>query len=158
MIIVKNMTRYPRTFLTISLLAVAVFFIVRCTGKSDVASGPITDKKGHAFAGSQTCANCHKDIYQKHLQTAHYLTTREARAEFIKGSFETGKNAYYYNKSVVVAMEQRADSFYQVEYFRDQEKKRRPFQIVVGSGTMGQSYLYWSDHKLFQLPITFFIK
>ena len=53
-------------------------------------------------------------------------------------------------------MEKREDGFYQVEYFRETEKKAHRFDIVIGSGTMGQSYLYWMNNHLFQLPITYF--
>ena len=47
-----------------------------------------------AFAGSESCAGCHKDIYNSHIHTAHYLTTRPALQQYIKGSFETGKNEF----------------------------------------------------------------
>jgi hypothetical protein len=53
-------------------------------------------------------------------------------------------------------MEKRNNGFYQVEYFRGKEKNVHPFNIVIGSGTMGQSYLYWKNNYLYQLPITYF--
>jgi hypothetical protein len=112
--------------------------------------------KGEKFAGSETCMKCHKAIYDNQIHTAHYLTSRPAIAEYIKGSFEPGKNKYYYNQSVAVAMEKRGDSFYQVEYYKTTEKKVRRFDMVIGSGTMGQSFLSWKDNYLFQLPITYF--
>ena len=151
----KRLLRYPRTILTVCTLVTGCIFLVRCADKKQ-DDGPIQNALGEKFAGSASCAGCHKDIYEHHLKTAHYLTSRPATAEYIKGSFEAGKNAYFFNASVVVAMEKRDSGFYQVEYFRDQVKKAKKFDIVVGSGTMGQSFLYWSDHKLFQLPITYF--
>ncbi len=108
------------------------------------------------FVGSAACASCHKDIAESHIHTAHYQTSQEASKESIKGSFEDGKNKYYYNKSVFVAMEKRDSGFYQVEYFKETEKKARRFDIVVGSGTKGQSFLNWRNENLFQLPITYF--
>ena len=30
------------------------------------------------FAGSAACASCHKDIYESHIKTAHYLDSRPA--------------------------------------------------------------------------------
>jgi len=123
--------------------------------KSD-ESGVIKNANGEQFAGSATCATCHKDIYDHHIHTAHYLTLRPAAEKYIKGSFEPGKNIFAYNYSVVVAMEKRDSGFYQVEYYREVEKKAHRFDIVIGSGTMGQSFLYWRDNQLFQLPITYF--
>lgn len=53
-------------------------------------------------------------------------------------------------------MKKRADGPYQVEYYKGKEKKAKRMDIVVGSGTMGQSFLNWRQDQLFQLPITFF--
>ncbi len=53
-------------------------------------------------------------------------------------------------------MEERDSGLYQVEYFAGVEKKARRFDIVIGSGVMGQSFLNWRADKLFQLPITYF--
>src|SRR6478672_2892896 len=152
----KRLMRYPRTVIIVGVMVTGVLLITTCTGKKDESPSIIQNASGEKFAGSVSCAGCHKDVYDKHLKTAHYLTSRPATAEYIKGSFEAGKNAYFFNASVVVEMEKRSNGFYQVEYYRDQQKKAKRFDMVVGSGTMGQSFLYWSDHKLFQLPITYF--
>jgi len=108
------------------------------------------------FAGSATCVNCHKNIAENHINTAHHLTSQPATEKSIKGNFDPGKNKFAFNKSVVVAMEKRDSGFYQVEYYKEVEKKARRFDIIVGSGTMGQSSLYWASNRLFQLPITYF--
>ena len=147
-----------RSLVTVCTIVSCVFLISQCINKNSDEPEVITNAKGEQFAGSATCANCHKNIYESHLTTAHHLTSQPALQKYIKGSFETGKNiyAYTYNNSVLVAMEKRDSTFYQVEYFRGKEKKLFPFEIVVGSGTMGQSFLYWKDDHLFQLPITYF--
>jgi len=118
--------------------------------------GVIKNSNGQKFAGSVTCAGCHKNIYDSHLKTAHHLTSQIASKEYIKGSFETGKNTYTYDMGSTVAMEKRNNGFYQVEYNNGTEKKAHRFDIVIGSGTMGQSYLTWAHNQLFQLPITYF--
>jgi len=107
-------------------------------------------------AGSETCGNCHKNIYEKHIHSAHYLTSQPALEKFIKGSFERGKNVFAYDNNVAVVMEKRNDSFYQVEYQNGMEKDKWRFDIAIGSGTLGQSTLSWRDNMLFQLPITYF--
>jgi hypothetical protein len=152
----KRMIRYPRTAITISILVLCVFFITQCVQKDHERPGVVMNARGEEFAGSASCAGCHREIYDHHVHTAHYLTSRKATQEYIRGSFGPGKNNYAFNRSVVVAMEKRDDGFYQVEYFRETEKKARRMDIVIGSGTMGQSFLNWQDSKLFQLPITFF--
>jgi nitrate/TMAO reductase-like tetraheme cytochrome c subunit len=152
----KKYTQYPRSVTTISIIALSVFLITTCMNKDSENNLVIKNLQGESFAGSETCISCHKSVYENHLKTAHYHTSRKATEEYIKGSFKEGENRYAYNASVVVAMEKRDSGFYQVEYFRDLEKKVRRFDVVVGSGTKGQSFLYWRDNKLFQLPITFF--
>jgi mono/diheme cytochrome c family protein len=123
---------------------------------NDAQAVVIKNANGAAFAGSASCVGCHKSISDSHVHTAHFLTSQPAAEKYIKGSFEPGKNKFAFNGSVAVAMEKRNDGLYQVEYFRDTEKKARRFDMVIGSGTMGQSYLHWQDNNLLQLPITYF--
>ena len=148
--------RSNRSVITASLIFLSVFIISQCIDKNKDKTTIIKNDSGEQFAGSATCITCHKSIYDTHINTAHYLTSRPASEKYIKGSFEPGKNFYAYNNSVRIAMEKREDGFYQVEYFRETEKKAHRFDIVIGSGTMGQSYLYWMNNHLFQLPITYF--
>ena len=112
--------------------------------------------KYEQYAGSSACINCHKDIYNSHIQTAHYLTSQKANEKNIKGSFKDGENRFYFNASTFVAEEKRGDQLFQVEYVNGEEKKSEPFDITVGSGKRGQTYLYWDQNKLFQLPISYF--
>ncbi|HYK56015.1 MAG TPA: hypothetical protein VEV15_06015, partial [Flavisolibacter sp.] len=108
------------------------------------------------FAGSATCAGCHKDVYESHLRTAHYNTSHPALEKYIKGSFLKGKNIYQYNPALAVAMEKRDSGLYQVVYYQGEEKMVLPFDMVIGSGAKGQSFAYWKDNWLFQMPITYF--
>ena len=55
------------------------------------------------YAGAASCKSCHKEIYESFIHTAHYLTSRPASKEFIKGSFDSGRNTYAYNKFMYVA-------------------------------------------------------
>ena len=51
-------------------------------------------------------------------------------------------------------MEQRPDGFYQTGYERGRTRTER-FDLVLGSGRRGQSYLYWKGDLLFQLPVSY---
>jgi hypothetical protein len=162
---VKKRIKYNRSYFVIFMLVLSVFLLTKCINDESREKGDhkdVTNEDSLAkvslkeFAGSASCANCHQDIYEKHLHTAHFLTSKPAEEKYIRGSFDPGKNRFYFNRSVVVAMEKRDSGFYQVEYFREKEKKTRRFDIVVGSGTMGQSFLNWRKNYLFQLPITYF--
>ena len=151
--------RYHRSKLIISVITLSVFLFTTCidTEKENEAPAATTTKITHEqFAGSATCAGCHKDIYTKHLNTAHFLTSRIATEQSILGSFEPGQNLHAFSSNVAVIMEKRDSGFFQVEYVNGVQKRIARFDVTIGSGTMGQSFLRWHDNQLFQLPITFF--
>ncbi len=54
-------------------------------------------------------------------------------------------------------MEQRDSGFYQVAYIDNVEKQAARFDIVVGSGRKGQSYLYLFGENIFQLPVSYYV-
>jgi len=115
----------------------------------------ITDQ-GEKFAGSASCASCHSVIYKSHVQTAHYHDSRPAAQEFIKGSFADGKNRYVYNKWMYVELKKEGNRFFQTAFINDIEYQKAPFDVVVGSGRKGQTYLYWDGDMLYQLPVSYF--
>lgn len=108
------------------------------------------------FAGDDKCISCHKEVYQSHMNTAHHLTAAIASEKSVAGSFEKPDNTYNYTGDIQLAMEKRDSGLFQVAYVRGQEKKAMKFDIVIGSGVMGQSYLNWRGNRLYQLPITYF--
>ncbi len=124
--------------------------------EAPVGQTGIENKGKKKFAGSAVCASCHKNIYESHLKTAHFLDSRPASKEFIKGSFLPGQNKFVFNKWMAVLLEQKNDSFYQTAFINGINYESKPFGIVIGSGKDGQSYLYWDDNKLYQLPVSYF--
>lgn len=148
--------KYSRKSLVLSAIIICVFFFVKCTESGKPVTEESAPIKFEEFAGSAKCAGCHSDIYNSHIQTAHYLTAKPAEENFIKGSFEKGKNTYAYNPSILLAMEKRDSGLYQVAYFNGAEKRAMRFDMVIGSGKMGQSFLSWRNNRLYQLPITYF--
>jgi len=147
--------KYRTSFGVISAMVLLVFLLSHCI------NNPKIDKEADAndlenYVGSEKCANCHRDIYEKYLQTAHHLTSQHAEKEYIKGSFEKDSNSFRYTPYLSVAMEKRDSSFYQVIYFRNDEKMAIRFDISIGSGIMGQSYLNRRQDHLYQMPVTYF--
>ncbi len=107
------------------------------------------------FAGSATCMKCHKNIYDEHLQTSHFLTSQPASEKNIKGSFAKGKNIFQFKPDLYMAMEKRDSGLYQVIYQNGVEKLALRFDIVIGSAAKGQTYLAWEKNKLSQLPVSY---
>jgi len=156
----RAIATYRRSILTITCIILCVAVFTKCINNSgskpDKKSEEPKPRTGSNYVGSANCAGCHKDIYASHLATAHHLTSQPAEEKLIKGSFVPGKNVFAYSEFVAVAMEKRDSGFFQAEYVNGERKKSRRFDIVVGSGTKGQTYLSWVGSKLVQLPITYF--
>ena len=152
----ENMRKYLRKikashYVILTFIAV----IYGCNWMCTSVHPPIRDDEGAAFAGSATCASCHKDIYRTHTHTAHYLDSRPASKKYIKGSFDSGKNHFVYNKETEVVLEQKDQRFFQTSFINGNESQSHSFDIVIGSGRKGQTYLYWNNGNLFQLPISY---
>ena len=152
----RGITQYYNSTIIIVMVIVCISFLTMCMNKKTAKADAEKKASYKDFAGSASCQNCHKDIYHSHLNTAHFHTSEIASEKNIKGSFETGKNIFPYPNGSFIAMKKMDSGFYQVEYFGNAERQRHSFNIVSGSGTKGQTYLYWENNKLFQLPITYF--
>ncbi|HCL83060.1 MAG TPA: hypothetical protein DIC22_03750 [Chitinophagaceae bacterium] len=162
----NQIAKYRRCITTVSLIGFCILLFAQCVNRENdkkandkVASSTDSTRDPvdlAQFAGSASCAGCHKNIYDSHIHTAHYLTTRPALEKYIKGSFEKGKNRYAYDSGRVVVMEKRDSGLYQVGYYQGTEKVAGRFDIVVGSGSKGQTYITRFHQQLYQLPVSYF--
>lgn len=153
----QEKVRYRNVAIAICLIVSCVVFFSNCINNKNTNDPSVEQVTNYEnFAGSGKCITCHKAIYDTHIHTAHFLTSAIASDENIKGSFDTGKNSFKYNNGSVVSMEKTTDSFYQVAYVNGVEKKRQTIDIVIGSGTKGQSYASWQKNWLLQMPVTYF--
>ncbi|HEY4155833.1 MAG TPA: hypothetical protein VGM24_10410, partial [Puia sp.] len=152
----KKKLYFSRTIQATAIIVFLVFLLTQCVSKNKSPAYIVQNPDYSLFAGSVTCVRCHKDIYDTHIHTAHFLTSQPASADHILGSFDAGKNRFSFADHKAVIMEKRNDGFYQVEYDSGVQKTARRFDISIGSGTKGQSYLYWMNDQLFQLPIGYY--
>ena len=148
--------KYRRSSLVLISIVCMVLILARCVSAEKKDKAPEETITFESYTTAEKCVSCHKEIYDSHLITAHYLTGQPAEEKFIKGSFEKGKNDYSYSPVILLSMQKRDSGFYQVAYFKGEEKKAMRFDMVIGSGVMGQSFLTWRNNQLYQLPITYF--
>jgi Cytochrome c554 and c-prime len=146
-----------RFLVIVCMLVTFVLLLSRCI------SDTVTEEKAAVqpdrfagYAGDNKCTSCHKEISDSHLLTAHHLTASPADTVSVMGSFAKGINTYNYTPDIQLAMEKRDSGLFQVAYVKGEEKKAMRFDITIGSGVMGQSYLNWRGNRLYQLPITYF--
>lgn len=152
----KTFKKINRSAITMLVIICSVFTLTKCISEQD--KEPKQDKKSSYgdFAGSAACISCHKNIYEDHITTVHHRTSQPASEKSIHGSFEQGQNTFAFHPLGKVAMEKREDGYYQVEYLVGEEKRKSKFDITVGSGKKGQSYLSWKNNSLIQMPVTYF--
>src|SRR5450432_264171 len=145
-------------YITLLLLLLVYTGVLLCSGFSKnsttMRAGILPDSM---YAGSASCMKCHKAICDSFAGTAHYFTSRPAVAEFIKGSFDSGKNHFDYNQFVNVRLEKNDSGFFQTVYINGQPSHSEAMDIVVGSVKKGQTYLYWKENLLYQLPISYYV-
>ncbi|WP_299260529.1 multiheme c-type cytochrome [uncultured Aquimarina sp.] len=117
-----------------------------------------THINGMDFIDSATCIECHAQIVKDHYKTAHFNSFQPANKQTIKSSFEKDKNTLNLGDKVTFNFTEKDSGFYQEPIFNNQNT---PFysakmDIVVGSGTKGQSYLMWNNNNLLQLQASYF--
>lgn len=151
-----GLIKYNKASFTMAVICFCVLIMTKCLNKKEEEQKQLNRLEYEAFAGSASCMSCHKEIYESHLNTAHYLSSAIASKETVKGSFEKGANTFQFRNGSLVSMEKRGDSLYQVEYIDGRERRNHVFDVVIGSGTKGQSFLYWGGNKLYQHPMTYF--
>ena len=112
-----------------------------------------------AYAGDAACAKCHRKEAAAYERTPHARDSSLASAESILGSFQPGHNVLHtLDPNLIINMVSDSGSFYQsaVNVSNPDEHLAERFDIVIGSGRHGQSYLYWDDDQLYQLPASYF--
>lgn len=139
---------------TLAVLIACSFFIF-VLGNCIDEKEKISDYRGSDYAGSIKCESCHKEIYDTYLRTPHHLTSSPALQTTIKGSFAKDSNMVQYRSSLKVVMENTDSGFYQVAYLDNMPKQSARFDMVIGSGSKGQSYLSWLNDIVFQLPVSY---
>jgi Cytochrome c554 and c-prime len=133
------------------------------TGMPSTAGGGIGRTK---YVGDNDCLSCHQDRALLYLRTAHHLTSQPAGKGSILGSFQNGSNvltiadpaAAEDNPGLYFLMEAKHDGYYQTAVTGWPgllQKRSERIDIVIGSGVRGQSYLYWHDDQLYELPVSY---
>ncbi len=102
------------------------------------------------------CRGCHGEIYNSFVHTAHYLDSRPADTSSVRGSFQEGHNSFQYNPFMRVTMTREGDHLLQTATINGEVVRTADFDITIGSGRKGQSYLYWQDSSLYQLPVSYY--
>jgi Cytochrome c554 and c-prime len=115
---------------------------------------------GSQYVGDTACRDCHQETYQSYIGSAHHNSSRVPDQSSVDGRFTPGSNIlrtsnpYFY-----FIMNAGKEGYFQkavallppTETISHQER----IDLVIGSGRKGQTYLYWKNSDLFELPVTY---
>lgn len=113
-----------------------------------------------AYAGDAACAECHRGQSDTYAHTPHALDSSLPSARTIVGDFSDGHNVLRTaNPNLIVAMTHEPQGYFQsainIADPSHPTGEVQRFDIVIGSGRHAQTYLYWNDDKLFELPVSY---
>jgi len=124
--------------------------LAACSGrepKQSTGSAPLT---------AEACRPCHQEVVEQYALTAHARTSARADSTTIRGDFTEGHNQLRTRlPNIFFKLERRPDGHYQTAI--DEAKVRTlsfRFDVVIGSGKVGQTYLYWDNGVLYELPVS----
>jgi hypothetical protein len=138
------------TTVAVSVLVLLVVLFSKCINNTSFES---MDVRGGLYAGSKTCSSCHKNISNSWSHTAHFRSSG-----LIKQLPQTWftENNFQFNDSVKVLVAKTDSGIVQAEYLNGRVVLAKPFQLKIGSGDQAASFGYWSNGKVYQLPLTYF--
>jgi len=153
----KYFPAFRKSYTVIIMVVTLCFLLIQCIDsvRRKKYASETGNSKFEQFAGSESCRKCHAGEYNDFILTGHYATSAPSSPRNILGSFEKGQNIFHYHKGLYVSMEKNDSGFYQVEYANGIRKIARKFDITVGSGERGQTYLSWQGNLLTLLPVSY---
>ena len=138
--------------------AIVAAYALMCAGPSAAQNSNKTRKD---YIGDEACRRCHAEKAASYEKTAHHLTSRWPGKGAILGSFAQGENIFKTaNPGLYFRMEDKADGFYEtaVRAFPPvADLRSEKIDLVIGSGRVGQTYLFWEGDRLFQLPVSYWV-
>jgi hypothetical protein len=114
-------------------------------------------ESNRGFVGDDACRSCHQQKTDTYYKTAHRLTSQNPDKNSVLGTFTEEANILRTsNPSLFFRMDSNAEGFFQTAVWGTPPNtwsRTERLDMVIGSGGKGQSYLFWNDDELFQLPV-----
>ena len=112
------------------------------------------------YLGPESCRECHATYVDSAAITAHAQTCRLPDGASIRGSFAEGENVLATSHPDLLFKMSKAGDQYSQSLIVNRRGENyifsKPIGLVTGSGKYGQSYLYWANQCLYELPVSHF--
>jgi hypothetical protein len=152
-----------------TLCVLAVAFVTtqpasaqNASDKSPALFHSLLEKKsetGTGYVGDEACNSCHQNKADAYHRTAHARTSSVPSQDSIHGKFSPDSNTLRtVNPNLFFAMEATDKGYFQKGVMRTPSEileRAERFDVVIGSGRKGQTYLFWDGEALFQLPVSY---
>ena len=143
----------------ITLAGLICALSIQPSGPQAISTLPIVSASRSGYVGDEACRDCHFQKLESYSQTAHKLTSGLPTKDSVLGSFAVGKNILKTsNPALYFRMESRPAGFFQTSVTTLSSvpsMQSEKMDIVIGSGRTGQTYLFWKDDRLFELPVSY---
>jgi hypothetical protein len=135
------------------MLFSAAIFLSECGDKNKSLE---PDKRGEAYANPATCQSCHKEVYNSYIHTAHFHSSSQVDGNKLVAEATAGDHTFIFNDQLKIIIDKRKDGIYQVAYYQGKLIRSERIDVAFGSGEKAQTYGYWHDKRLNELPLSFF--
>ncbi|MBS1663648.1 MAG: hypothetical protein JST68_21575 [Bacteroidetes bacterium] len=140
--------QYLKITIVTGLLMVLAICFSQCLNSS---SG--SDPRGDLYAGTDACLKCHQKTSDTYTHSNHYKTSSAARLDSVKALIHSAINndRFYFGDSSYIQVHDNSQTL----FVAGRPAKSETFDIVFGSGEKAQTFGYWKEDTLFQLPLTY---
>ena len=135
----------------ICFLAITFFFFTKCINNGKAANDP----RGPQYAGDATCMSCHKDVMNTYTHNNHFKTSSKPTYDQLKNLIDSSNNSIAFINNQKVVLSEKDSAFFQSYVINNQMLESEKMDIAFGSGEKAQTFAYWKDNQLFQLPLTY---
>jgi hypothetical protein len=142
--------RYKKIVVVVFLFAAIIGCFVKCVRQT---SGG--DPRGPLYAGANACLQCHKNIADSYKHADHFKTSAPVFFDSIKNTLINTKTTVDFPNGHIVKVEEDGKNIVQSQYAGDNKIISAKLEMVFGSGEKAQTFGYWKDDQLLQLPLTY---
>ncbi|WP_158941671.1 multiheme c-type cytochrome [Granulicella sp. S190] len=146
------------------IFPVSAFFALAMLNPGDVNADNIASQRV-GYAGDSTCLPCHRSQNLSYAHTGHRLSSQLANTTSIRGAVQNGSNILTITPendpalpALRFVMSEKGGSYFETAvtgFGSDLQRRTEQIDIVTGSGKRGQTYLYWQQDRLFELPVSY---
>ena len=124
---------------------------------TEVAAEQTKPREELGYVGAQACASCHQQRHAGFVKTAHHLTSAPCTPTGLLGSVEAPANQLATdNEDLFFTIQTSSnDGVAQTVHLGDWSFSI-PMDVIVGSGKLAQTFLFWNGDALFESHVSYF--